>query len=712
NSAAASLFAVEAGGNVGIGTTSPAATAILDLTSTTKGLLAPRMTTTQRDAITSPAAGLLLYNTSTNAYNVYNGTSWGAVGGGSGDVLTTSTNTFTATTASPILIKPSSAPTANTKLLDMQATGAGTTNFSVDAEGDAIANSLDLTVLLPDSELATISTAGKVSGAALTSLGSVPSGAGILPAANIPAITKPKLSELAPSAQATPDLTVAIAAGKVFVSGNTLLEAAATTANFGNGGNCVYTPVAASTFVKALIALTAGNTLACTIGTEQATAAAAESTSLTYPVDKLPIAEVILKTTGTTVGAVAAIEAAAGTNSYLYKDVRPFLNVGSGGGVSSLAKNGATALTGAVTFSGSGAITLTQTGQDIAISAPTGGGGDVLTTGTNIFTATTPSSILLRPSSAPTANTKLFDVQTTGTTTSVASLDVEGDLVANTLDLAVALTDSEVADDLTVASTKAGSFTNTSTAADSKALSVSHTGASVGTGYAGSFSKTGASTANVGLYATASGGSSNYAAIFDAGNVGIGTATPNQKLEIGGHLRLNGDGTYEILYMQSDAVLTKVSATKSLIIQPGGDVAVRTSAGSDRIVMQNSTGNVGIGTTSPGTALDVRGNVTLLAGSDLRPTTDSTTALNIANAAGTDFVTFDTTNSRLGIGTTSPAAKLHVSGVEAGDGSGARLTNTTATTGKAWKMVSKDDGSMEIVLVGSPDKRIAWLKAK
>ena len=49
---------INSSGNVGIGTTSPAATSILDLTSTTKGFLAPRMTTTQRDAIVSPATGL------------------------------------------------------------------------------------------------------------------------------------------------------------------------------------------------------------------------------------------------------------------------------------------------------------------------------------------------------------------------------------------------------------------------------------------------------------------------------------------------------------------------------------------------------------------------------------------------------------------------------------------------------------------------------
>ncbi|MDO8495111.1 MAG: hypothetical protein Q7S32_01100, partial [bacterium] len=78
-------------GRIGIGTTSPASTAILDLTSTTKGFLGPRLTTTQRDNISSPATGLFIYNSTTNAYNVYNGTSWGAVGsGGSGSVSSNS----------------------------------------------------------------------------------------------------------------------------------------------------------------------------------------------------------------------------------------------------------------------------------------------------------------------------------------------------------------------------------------------------------------------------------------------------------------------------------------------------------------------------------------------------------------------------------------------------------------------------------------------
>src|SRR2546423_4221857 len=48
-------------GRVGIGTSLPASSALLDLTSTSRGFLTPRMTATQRAAIASPAQGLLVY---------------------------------------------------------------------------------------------------------------------------------------------------------------------------------------------------------------------------------------------------------------------------------------------------------------------------------------------------------------------------------------------------------------------------------------------------------------------------------------------------------------------------------------------------------------------------------------------------------------------------------------------------------------------------
>jgi len=85
--------------SVGIGTTTPETSAILDLSSENKGFLPPRMTTAQRDAIESPAASLFVYNTITNQYNMYDGTSWKAVGGitAIGDVTTGEAFTATGT---------------------------------------------------------------------------------------------------------------------------------------------------------------------------------------------------------------------------------------------------------------------------------------------------------------------------------------------------------------------------------------------------------------------------------------------------------------------------------------------------------------------------------------------------------------------------------------------------------------------------------------
>ena len=53
--------------------------AMLDVKSTTKGLLPPRMTTTQRDAIVSPATGLVLFNTTTNVLEVKSSSGWSSL---------------------------------------------------------------------------------------------------------------------------------------------------------------------------------------------------------------------------------------------------------------------------------------------------------------------------------------------------------------------------------------------------------------------------------------------------------------------------------------------------------------------------------------------------------------------------------------------------------------------------------------------------------
>ena len=72
-------------GSLGVGAAADASAAI-DITSTTQGLGLPSMTTTQRDAISSPATGLQIFNSSTSKANVYDGTSWQEIGGGAGEI--------------------------------------------------------------------------------------------------------------------------------------------------------------------------------------------------------------------------------------------------------------------------------------------------------------------------------------------------------------------------------------------------------------------------------------------------------------------------------------------------------------------------------------------------------------------------------------------------------------------------------------------------
>jgi hypothetical protein len=62
--------------SVGIGTTTPNSSAALDVSSTNKGLLIPRMTTAQRTAIPSAVAGLMVYDTDFKEYYHHDGTTW------------------------------------------------------------------------------------------------------------------------------------------------------------------------------------------------------------------------------------------------------------------------------------------------------------------------------------------------------------------------------------------------------------------------------------------------------------------------------------------------------------------------------------------------------------------------------------------------------------------------------------------------------------
>lgn len=98
--------------NVGIGTSLPDASALLDLSSTTKGLLIPRMTTGQRTTFATVIKGLTVFDITTNSFWFYDGTAWVELPGANkiwkldGNAGTNATVNFIGTTdAEPLVFK-------------------------------------------------------------------------------------------------------------------------------------------------------------------------------------------------------------------------------------------------------------------------------------------------------------------------------------------------------------------------------------------------------------------------------------------------------------------------------------------------------------------------------------------------------------------------------------------------------------------------------
>jgi hypothetical protein len=78
----------------------------------------------------------------------------------------------------------------------------------------------------------------------------------------------------------------------------------------------------------------------------------------------------------------------------------------------------------------------------------------------------------------------------------------------------------------------------------------------------------------------------------------------------------------------------------------------------------------------------------------IRNATDSLQAIDI------------TSSGNVGIGTSSPASRLQLSGVNSNNGAHLRLTNTTASTGKTYQIASTDDGSLFFSIPGVADRMV------
>ena len=124
---------------VGIGTTTPNANAALDVVSTTQGILLPRMTTAQRDAVASPAKGLTIFNTDLNCIQTNISTTstpnWKCFAGQPSSNGTAVVSAYTCSTASAGILKVGTPVSGVTQTITATVTTVGTYSISTTANG-------------------------------------------------------------------------------------------------------------------------------------------------------------------------------------------------------------------------------------------------------------------------------------------------------------------------------------------------------------------------------------------------------------------------------------------------------------------------------------------------------------------------------------------------------------------------------------------------
>lgn len=160
------------------------------------------------------------------------------------------------------------------------------------------------------------------------------------------------------------------------------------------------------------------------------------------------------------------------------------------------------------------------------------------------------------------------------------------------------------------------------------------------------------------------GGASTAAAMLD-----VYSASSTQALRIRG---TTSTSQYCDFYIDSSSNLnidsTGITHLKDSVVIDGS-IAVDASGAFENISTESITasGNV------------LANNFVIVAGGDIKPSSNSTSAINIAQANGTEFVTFDTTNKRVGINTTSPGDTFTILGGDMGLGSTAEKVDRTLT---------------------------------
>ena len=394
------LFSVPALAQIGIGTTSPAASAALEVSSTSnnKGILIPRLSASQKDAITSPAEGLMVYQTTAPVgFYYYAGTGWKLM------VTQTDLDTKVNKATGKELSTNDYTSAEKTKLADIAGTNTGdqttisgnagtATKLATarDINGVAFDGTANITVTADAGTLTGTTLKSTVIGSSLTSVGTLANLTVTNPIAGSVtgnAATATNLTGLSTPIATLNNLTGTNTGDQTSVSGNAGTATKLATARDVNGvafdgtanitvtadagtltGTTLKSTVTGSslTSVGTLTNLTVTNPIAGSITGNAATATIASTVTtnanLTGDVTSIGNATII---------ADGAVTNAKITDVVATK-ITGTLAVGNGG-------TGAATLTGLVKGNGTGAMTAAVSGTDYLQAVAPGTSGNVLT---------------------------------------------------------------------------------------------------------------------------------------------------------------------------------------------------------------------------------------------------------------------------------------------------------------------------------------------